>query len=655
MRSLFTWEIWGLFYKAGILAFCFSTALMGAAPFIATDGGGVSVKVAAWEGESLDLEAIEGLSLIEIARHPQGKRIRTLRYLAEAITRMTGIAPRIEEGDFSSGIVLVTLEDAPGELKADPAILRALEADEGDPYSANEAYYIRSEPERVVVVANTGAGLMDGVVGLLESVGYEVLGMGPHWTHVPDYRSEPLVFDLEKADRPDFYIRNLWATSGQERGVGTLRHVPPDPADEPVGFSYERWRVGTRMASHSMPNFPGHALHRYHAAILDHMRATGIREGFLVPDMHVGPSSKRPAASEANQGDLWVDNSPQGAAFVSNGKEWVEYSPGRLPARLDLSVPTVRKLILEDMKRKAEKHFEEKPDALFIFGTDPEDGGYGALDARARYPDWYSEYLAGEGIDFGRAYVLNGFLDLNQPKELWDPTAVSDTIFGFNNWLLREFDKWVDSLPEERRRSVTGKSLKDGVRCSLYSYNFHDVPPNFNLDPRIRVMIAGFPKHRGRGKWRNFRSSTDIASAFRLLLPKEPSGIYRILSSARYGDRGMQGIRAIIPAEQIQAEVRSLYEAGFRAFSGETDFNFGRMGLTYYLYAKMLWNFRLSSGEVAALRDRWLQRSFGSGWKAMREYYDFMEPDHFGVSAPRNWGKAIRLLDAARPGDRSGK
>jgi len=47
------------------------------------------------------------------------------------------------------------------------------------------------------------------------------------------------------------------------------------------------------------------------------------------------------------------------------------------------------------------------------------------------------------------------------------------------------------------------------------------------------------------------------------------------------------------------------------------------------------------------LRDRWLQRSFGSGWPAMKQYYDFMLDKHFPANSTYAWGRAIELIDQA--------
>jgi hypothetical protein len=79
----------------------------------------------------------------------------------------------------------------------------------------------------------------------------------------------------------------------------------------------------------------------------------------------------------------------------------------------------------------------------------------------------------------------------------------------------------------------------------------------------------------------------------------------------------------------------------------EADFNFGKMGLEYYLIAKLLWNPKLTLEELESIRISWLQRAFGSGWEPMQRYYDFLAPESEHVNAPNSWAKAIRLIEEA--------
>ena len=60
-----------------------------------------------------------------------------------------------------------------------------------------------------------------------------------------------------------------------------------------------------------------------------------------------------------------------------------------------------------------------------------------------------------------------------------------------------------------------------------------------------------------------------------------------------------------------------------------------------------MWNANLSVDELDALRDRWLERAYGSAWREMKAYYDLMLPENFAANAPAHWAKAVRLIAAA--------
>ncbi len=576
----------------------------------------------------------------------------SVQYLQEAVEKMTGRSLEVRSGnDLSRGIVLTTYRGAPSALQRDPQVVAALRNSGEDAYNANEAFLIRSEPERLLLIANTPDGLNAAVTALLESVGYETLGMGKNWIHVPDFRQKPLTFAIELADRPSFYIRGLNPMGGQDRGRGTISSTPPHPEDESVRTSVLRWRTGFRLWGTSMPPYPGHALDSYHQAVVERMIATGTAEGFLVPKTVIGTEAERPPASEDSEGTLWLTpGTDEPKAYLSNGSRWVPQPLSGIKANLDLSVPLVRQIVLEEMLARAERFFEESPDGIFIFATDPEDGGgYAVLDRYVHDPSWYPAYRESLGEPLGQPYRLHGFRDLGQPEEAWDPASPSDHVFAFNSWLLREYDRWVDERPETRRRTSTGRDKKEQVRCSFYSYNYHDVPPQFNPDPRCRVMVAGYPKNRGRGKWLRFNDQLVVAAAFKQLLPREPSGDYRIISLADYWDSKMDGLAAdwdAAPAALVE-DLGGTYDAGIKSLMLEMDFNFGKNGLGYYLISKLLWDARLDVSQVDALRDRWLQRAYGGGWARMKAYYDFMLKRNYPSNSPGSWARAIRMIEEA--------
>ena len=641
-------------------------------PFTAVDSDKKTVApILIPRSSGYDWDAISTARLL----HPQSAEAKirdAALYLREAIKRLTGTAPEIKAADDSqaeAGIIIVLFPFAPEEIRNDPAIAAALRDDGSYSYNHLEAFFLRSEADRLLVVANTADGIAAAVPALMESVDYEVLGMGPNWIYTPAGRDrEPLVFDLELADRPGFYLRRLAPTSGQSYGAGTISRrskIPlDDPADEFVEDSWRRWSITIRNRGHSMPLFPGHSMYRHHRAMVEKMIATGSESGFLVPATTLGLDQGRPEPDEASKSHLWINTDPEGSpghrkVFLCNGETWEEQKLNGMRVNLDLTSAAARQVVLDDLKARTTKHFSEnsqqqqqEQQQVLIYGTEAEDGaGYAHIGewTRPENKNWYTDYLRDRGIAWPRPYVLHGHRGIDQPGERYHPDSPADVVFAFNNWLLAEFDRWIDSLPEPERVTASGRAKKDLIRLSLYSYAYHDVPPRHNLDPRIRVMIAGYPKHRGHGEWKNFATPHQVAAAFRVLLPREPSGVYRIPSIAYYADHDLNGIankRNLSPAAILE-EFRGYLNSGIRAYTAETDFNFGKFGLGYYLMSRALWNPDLSVEQLDSLRDRWLRRAYGSGWKKMKQYHDFMLAENFPVNAPGSWAQAVRLIDEA--------
>lgn len=606
-----------------------------------------------------------------------------VQYLQEGIRKMAGQTTGwdvVNQADLtlSDGILLTTLAAAPASIQSDPAVLAALAQPAPGPgifgIEAREAYYIRSEGNRVIVVANRLEGLVTAIPDLMESVDYEVLGMGPNWIYAPDYSSSGFLFNLERSGRPGYFFRNLWASSGQVNGQGSIYNpatVTLTPPDEYVWKSWNRWQVGRRMRTNSFNPAFGHAMQSRHTAVTNHIRTTGVTDGFLAPTS-LGPNASRPVASSTNSGHIWI-NSDNSDVYSSNGTTWTLSSSGILPASIDVSVASVRQILLDLMKSGANTAFGTNPDEPYGFGTDPEDGTGMAKINLAKVPNWYPAYRTTEGQSWG-AYALNGFQGLSQATEKWwwDPVspdtdnAQSDTVFGLNNWLLREYDKYINSLPAGnddlsnpaapiyRQNTKTGKSKKSLIRVDCYSYNYHDVPPNFNLDTagggRMRVMVAGYPKHRGRGKWVNLRTELHVAQAFSLLLPNSPSALRWIMSYAGGGDFDIAAC-VLTPERSPTYRAKMLRDyyttSNFRSLSSEGDLNFGKLGPTYYMMTKILWNPAVSDADINLQINQYLQRAYGAGWVKMREYHDLAWSGNIPVNGPNLWALCLMKIDEA--------
>lgn len=658
------------------------------APFVAWSGSsgfkaGIVVKRDVNNVSGVDWASVQSLQRDNVTSVPAATR-DAIEYLREGLQKMTGQSFTISNPDTitdsTTGIILTTLAGAPASLQADPAVQAALAQPAPGPgvygFESNEAYYIRSEANRVFVIANRLPGLVCAVADLLESVDYEVLGVGPNWTYVPN-RTGGLTFDLEKSVRPSFFERYLLASQGY--GSGTISDEHPRgsfPAlqapDEYVEVSYNRWRVGRRMRTNSYPQGyntqdVGLVPTSYHAAIVAGMRSRATTQGFLTTTTY-GLDAAKPAPSSANIGHLFLTTDTN-KVYYSTGVEWKE-KPGATSCTADLSLDWVRNILRDAMINSVKAVFQARPNEVCTVFSESEDGGgYTKLNLAAN-PNWYADYRGTVGPAFSATgYRLNGFKGINQPQEFFDGTFAPDVVYAYDNWLLKEFDRYVDSLPAGnddfsanppvyRKNTSTGKDKKSLIRLTFYSYNYWDVPPNFNLDPeapasvggpRMRIHIAGYSKHRRKGKWTGLVTYTDVYDAYELAVPNQFLG-WR-WSYAFGGEPTMASavMRHKGGALDFAKQLRDFHANGRcrDMFWGESDIGFGCMGISYYLMTKVMWNAQLSDTDLGNLIDQWHQRAYGSGWQKMREYYDLVRNGTQAVTSPHLWSKALVKIDEA--------
>lgn len=573
--------------------------------------------------------------------------------LRDALEQMTSHAPMIQNtADLSSatGILLTTLAGAPTFIQNNPDVIAALAGAPGD---ANEAYYLLTEPTRVWIVASRLEGLVTAVPDLLESVGYTVLGMGPNWAHAPNKQSG-LELSVRKAGRPGYLFRYIWPSSGQSGGQGTISEdnpVKPTAPDESVEASYHRWLIGARMRTYSTKLNLGHALQSYHSQVINLIRSTQTAQGFLAPT-GVGPLASRP--SPTVEGSLWVDTDDTDAYFVKGGA-WVK-STGLMPASIDLSVAGVRQLVLQKMLTVSDTAFATNPDDVYGFPADPEDGsGYTQL-ALAALPSWYPTYRSQNGDALGDPWVMAGFKGFALPahtNETWNALAATDVVFAFRDWLLREYDKAIDARPNPADRvTSTGKSKKALIRVDGLSYNYFDVVPNFNVDPRMRIAIAGFGKQRARGEWLYYRSEAIMADAIAHLLPQGLPSLNWIVSGAGQSDFYLTSSVMAAPSGSPIAMAKKLRDyfasANVRGLSAESDLNFGRLGPDYYMMAKVMWNPSLTDAQLLEALEDYLRKAYGqAAFAKMWEYYLAAWSGTNPVIGQSLYARCVRLLGEA--------
>ena len=121
--------------------------------------------------------------------------------LARYLDRITGGKFAIQTGDGSQGVVLGTLAEFPcAELAA---ALRVRGACEG-----KEAYAVRSEAKRLLLVGATEMGVSHAAFRLLEDLGCRWFFPAGEWEVVPT--KPTLTAELNLTDRPALLARRIW-------------------------------------------------------------------------------------------------------------------------------------------------------------------------------------------------------------------------------------------------------------------------------------------------------------------------------------------------------------------------------------------------------------------------------------------------------------
>jgi hypothetical protein len=633
-------------------------------------GVGVNVYFDAGSGDGAEL----GLHSAGFDRRSLDQKLleESVGYVVEAIERMMRVSPPLSNNTDVKGIVVAIGERAVRAVipRGNPAVSAYLSDPNVGPFERRSRFVVASFVDRVVVAANAVQGASAGIVEMLEFVGYEVLGMGPSWTDVPDRRRSGLRFNLDRYGEPSLLFRLFGATSsGSAPGVATLTDLIFDPVapDETVTASYRRWLVGTRTAGSSLPPFQGHALPKFGPRITERIRASvlagvPVLEGFL-GEVQAGLPQNLPDP-RTNRQVVYVstDSDPASLAappvvftpiYVTEPAPahwaWETSGANGVAAEIDVSVSWVRDLIFQDFQAEAAVHFNDPYNEAepFVYGIDPDDG-LGLLRLNnAHDPNWYvGEMLALNAPPFG-PYHLHNHFGIDQQQEKWEQQNPSDTAFGLANWLLWKYDAHIGN-----QLTSGGLAKRDLVRCELQCYGTHDVPPTFNIDSRLQISVhEAYTQNRGLGRWRELRTPTDSARAFKVMAPKIVLSHYTIPSQAGAGEP----LTALIPPRFSSTDLDDLLRwygpatlSNFKGSQSESDFNFGQYGPFYYLGAKLLWNQNLAKVDLEQLRDHWIERAFGQGaLAAMRAYFTRRSPQEMTHPGPREWGTCARFIDEA--------
>ncbi len=167
--------------------------------------------------------------------------------LAGYLSRITGATFEVKAGDGSRGIVLGTLAEFPTPGLNDALAIRGV-------HDGREAFVIRTEPGRVLLLGATDLGASHAAFRFLEELGCRWFFPAREWEVVPSRKT--LSVALEVTDRPRILSRRIWYGYGSFSDKG-----------HPHGGSclkdYESWARHNRMAA----SFRVHAGHAWQAII----------------------------------------------------------------------------------------------------------------------------------------------------------------------------------------------------------------------------------------------------------------------------------------------------------------------------------------------------------------------------------------------------
>lgn len=233
---------------------------------------------------------------------------RVAAELAEFLGKIGGASFEVVEGDGSQGIVLGTLKQFPSPALAGSLALRGS-------FDGREAYALRTEPGRLLLLGATDLGASHAAFRFLEILGCRWFFPAPEWTVLP---SRPdLRASISESGRPALLARRIWY------GWGFF--------DRQAAEEYRAWARRNRMAS-SVRLQAGHS---WEALIARHRKV--------------------------------FEEHPEYLALVKNEKDGTERRQGE---KLCLSNPAVRRLVVEDALARL-----EKDPAADTVSVEPSDGG----------------------------------------------------------------------------------------------------------------------------------------------------------------------------------------------------------------------------------------------------------------------------------------
>jgi hypothetical protein len=187
---------------------------------------------AAQEGALLLAENGKALVPIVVSDKASDATKAAAAELAVSLKRVTGAAFEVKAGDGSKGIVVGTLAEFPVPALEKPLEVRG--------FDGKEAFAIRTEAARLLLLGATDLGVPHAVARFLENLGWRRFFPAPEWEVVPSVPR--LAVKQDEASRPVILARNI------AYGFGPMRD--PGHPEEIARFreDFDAWKRMNRMA-----------------------------------------------------------------------------------------------------------------------------------------------------------------------------------------------------------------------------------------------------------------------------------------------------------------------------------------------------------------------------------------------------------------------
>jgi hypothetical protein len=176
---------------------------------------------------------------------------------------------------------------------------------------------------------------------------------------------------------------------------------------------------------------------------------------------------------------------------------------------------------------------------------------------------------------------------------------------------------------------------------------YHSLPPTKQVArPGLYVGVMPLREHAVG----NFVTTASLIKAWR-----DAGASVALWENYSFADRGLLGpgyaqepggsTDYLNDSLALPRELAAVAAAGATAAVFETEDNFGRYGLGYYLTARLVWDPR---ADARALREDFIQRAFPSDPSSMRAYFDAFDPrGEATLISQDTLARALRLLQKA--------